>query len=265
MFDPKAEKYAIAFIDFLGTKEFINSDSDNQFLKAFRIMSDIALTGCKRLLAEDGVSVKMFSDNIVLCKKVNYADVDPDNAHAKALISVIAATSYIQYYALDKLGLLIRGGFGVGDLYIDELMVWWKALVSTYTIESTLSIYPRVVFDPEAIETIYGKAIIANKWMAKDEDGFYYIDFLQIHWASFSKAAREKAYNKFNYENQKQIDNFKGKYSIISKRYWHQSYLDKKNIQFIVADVYSTSPTDIKIATPPTPRTVDPTATTPDV
>ena len=82
-------------------------------------------------------------------------------------------------------GLLIRGGITIGYCFSDNLMVWGKALVRAYEIESTIAIYPRIVIDPFADELF---DFLANskykKIICRDFDGLYFIDILFLPQAS---------------------------------------------------------------------------------
>ena len=64
-------------------------------------------------------------------------------------------------------------------------MVWGKALVRAYEIESTIAIYPRIVIDPFADELF---DFLANskykKIICRDFDGLYFIDILFLPQAS---------------------------------------------------------------------------------
>ena len=262
---PKTEEYAVAFVDFLGTVDLISRDTDGKLLVEFRAVCSIALNACKELLKEEDVCIKMFSDNVVLCKKVDSSLSNQDRAKALALMNVATATALLQYFALDKMGLLIRGGITIGELYIDELMVWGKALIDAYKVESTLAIYPRVVFDPSIIDTAVGQAVTHRDWIVKDEDGLFYLNYIKMIWETKDKDYRDEAYRQFWINNRRQIDFNKKNHRIIAKRYWHESYLNRISLHFMVSDVIKTKDNTNKSNEPPTPLTVDPTPPTPDV
>ena len=49
-------------------------------------------------------------------------------------------------------GFLIRGGVTHGNLYIDDTLVWGKALLDSYYMEDHIASYPRVVVDEKVKE-----------------------------------------------------------------------------------------------------------------
>ena len=81
-------------------------------------------------------------------------------------------------------GLLIRGGITLGYCFSDDFMVWGKALVRAYEIESTIAIYPRIVIDPFADDIFdFLTKSKHKKLICRDFDGLYFIDifYMQQH------------------------------------------------------------------------------------
>ena len=56
--------------------------------------------------------------------------------------------------ASDSVGWMLRGGVAIGQLYIDEVMVWGKALLTAYELEDKVANYPRVIIDEDVVNEI---------------------------------------------------------------------------------------------------------------
>lgn len=224
---PKTEEYALAFVDFLGAKDLIYQDKDDSMLASFKTVCSIAVSACRKLLQEEGVGIKMFSDNIVLCKKIDINEENILRAKSQAIMQVATATAFLQYFTLKNLGLLIRGGITIGSVYIDDLMVWGTALIDAYNIENSLALYPRVVFDPVVINSPVGQAVTQRDWIVRDQDGLYYLNYIKMVWETQDQKTRKAEHKKFWISNRQQMAKNEGKHSIIAKRCWHESYLDR--------------------------------------
>ena len=86
-------------------------------------------------------------------------------------------------------GVLLRGYVTVGDIYLDENVVFGPALVRAYELESELARFPRVIIDPVLYEDILRESagstsrtgslgIHAVDGMLKfDADGMRFIDY----------------------------------------------------------------------------------------
>lgn len=65
----------------------------------------------------------------------------------------------------------------IGYCFSDNFMVWGKALVRAYEIESTIAIYPRIVIDPFADEIFdFLTKSEHKKLIYRDFDGLYFVD-----------------------------------------------------------------------------------------
>lgn len=80
------------------------------------------------------------------------------------------------------LGILIRGGTTVGDLYQKDNIVFGNAMIDAYKIENEVSNYPRISISQKAIESIITfepiKGTLLN-FYAEDFDGITFLDFLE--------------------------------------------------------------------------------------
>jgi hypothetical protein len=230
----KTSKYVVAYIDFLGVKRMIEEDQDGSLLVQFWVLCSAAIERCKKICGDDTdntVEVKMFSDNVIFCKKV-IGDNSKDEVKAIAHISVTA--SYFQYFAFDYLGLLVRGGISIGQLYIDPLMVWGQALLNAYNIENKIALYPRIVFDPYYASSDIGKVVINRRPFIKDSDGLYYVDYLTDAWSTLNQKDRQKNYDDILVLNMSELFKYKNDISIFQKRKWQETYMSSAYLRNMI-------------------------------
>lgn len=154
----KTDECIVAYIDLLGASEAIKNDVDDVNLNTVNYLVHAAQDLCSVEFPEGIGSFKsiVFSDNIVFSHSLG--DLSRIQKQ-KTIHGLLAIASMFQFVAL-QVGILIRGGISMGDLYLDNHLVWGKALVSSYQLEKTTAIYPRVVVDEDVFEFI-----------SKDEDG----------------------------------------------------------------------------------------------
>ena len=171
--DIKNTLSVISFLDILGGKHIIEQNADESLNLVYKSYTE-AIARYKNMADPDFVlpNINIFSDNITVSCQL---DDNFDNA-LECIMSVIlfCTTLTAQFWAN---GLLIRGGITIGYCFSDNLMVWGKALVRAYEIESTIAIYPRIVIDPFADELF---DFLSNskykKIICRDFDGLYFID-----------------------------------------------------------------------------------------
>lgn len=142
----------VAFLDILGFQELTRSaykaNESHQFLENLRSALREAR---EHLEAEDAEaaggnatwSVRVFTDNVVLGIPI-IGDGESDLGLAFSLIG-------LYQYTLVQHGFFIRGGIAVGELYMDEDVVFGEALLEAYHAESHLARDPRVVLAPSAL------------------------------------------------------------------------------------------------------------------
>lgn len=84
--------------------------------------------------------VKAFTDNIVIGYPIYLGEPDAEAELGSVLLSV-------REYQLTMVnaGFFVRGGISIGQLYMDDEIVFGDALIDAYTAESTLARDPRIV------------------------------------------------------------------------------------------------------------------------
>lgn len=174
------ERY-VAFIDILGFKEAVyespeNAEKFNEITTALEHLSkvkDIAHTTVEHLKQSkeaidqalgiwQDVKVTTFSDNILISAANNFVG-----------LMAIGAYSCLVYNSLFANGFFARGGITKGDLFESNGVVFGKALIDAYELESKTSIYPRILISSSIIDDVK-KA--TGFYIEQDFDGSYFLD-----------------------------------------------------------------------------------------
>lgn len=234
---PKTEQYAVAFIDFLGVKEMMANDSDGKLLIVFRAACDAATHMCRKILSsdEEQITIKMFSDNVVLCRRV-YSPASHSDDIAGALRRVTMAASMFQFFILDTMGALVRGGVTVGQLYIDSMMVWGQSLVDAYRLENETAVYPRIILDPKLNEGDFCTGLLKDEAIALDDDGKYYLDYIHTVWKFHRPKSYEESLSRFQKTNFEEMSSHCDLPAVMQKRQWQERYLDRIWEMWLIAD-----------------------------
>lgn len=219
--------HAILYIDLLGTTHRIQSGKSVNSLSS---VQNIFYQFTQELLRQgvDLTQIKMqaFSDNVLMAKSVE----DAPDSRASGLNQMIYIAALFQLFSLLN-GWLIRGGITVGNLYLDDILVWGNGLIRAYEIESKYAIFPRIVIDKKQLDKLmpqYSANIIG--WTM--DNGFPIVDFLNcIHGA-------EIQIQHLNSSLKKIIDEADGIESVISKIEWMKHYYrewcQKKGLSCII-------------------------------
>jgi hypothetical protein len=225
-YDRETSQYIVAYLDLLGVTDKIGRDEGyqkiamnklhNLYTFSMKLASQIAIEGYQ------DIQFKIFSDNIIITKKLSEQS-DKRLLDIKCLLNCV---SHFQCSSVeDGVGWLVRGGITVGELFLDEIMVWGKALLKAYNLECRVAIYPRIVIDREILpEIILNKEL--SEYVLQDFDNEYFLNYLCIqHFGG------QFLMNGFTIMQ----DELNGKFteSIYQKFCWHMNYvnkeLDKKN------------------------------------
>jgi len=176
----------VAYLDLLGVKEKILNDDDSETnLTIIRQLYDEVIKFQKDkdpyLKIFQTCKFKIFSDNIVFIQELSNDPKDRIDI-IEGLFRIFGVVTNFQFFAFVNHGWLLRGGIVQGPLYLDDDIVWGKALVTSYYLEDTLAIYPRIIVD-EQLHQIIIKAVSPIKdqlRLRKDSDGYYYVDYLNF-------------------------------------------------------------------------------------
>ncbi len=181
------KRYAIAYMDILGTKEAIESCDAENLLNRFNsvfLIEDVIIKN--KLFCENNspVHVKIFSDNICVAEEIK----DEKYEHIQ-LAWLAERCRDFQRHVYENYGnFLMRGGITIGDLYIDDTFVLGSGLIDAYKLECEKAKYPRIIIDEKyaekSIEYLKDAHLRINNGkgkcaIVKDEDGVYFLDYLE--------------------------------------------------------------------------------------
>lgn len=123
------------------------------------------------------------------------------------------------------MGWLLRGGISIGQLFIDDVMVWGDALLTSYYLEDKVANYPRIIIDKSVVDEIIQDNKL-SEYMRKDFDNLYFLNFLNdCHFCG------EMLMNGFQIMQREAENNIDDK--TYQKFSWHMNFvnseLDRKN------------------------------------
>lgn len=175
----KLDNHIIAYIDFLGMKEKMNEKESAKSLYKLKYLLFNTESTAKSLSRINDISdfkIKLFSDNVVIALRVDEREI------RNQMCSLLNLIISIQFYSFMQFGFWLRGGVTIGELSIDDSVVWGTGLIEAYNIENQIANYPRVIISDLLIEK-YEKgndssAFPLNALIQKDDDGLWYLDFL---------------------------------------------------------------------------------------
>lgn len=168
--------YYVAFLDLLGAKNIIENDTADEHLNNIHNIYQSWKTILGNAISFEEIEIKIFSDNIFIATKC-------DGNHT--LYEFCKAVSCIIEHFV-KCGYKVRGGITRGGIFIDDLMIWGKALVAAYKLESCKAKYPRIIVNQNVAEEVKktcGKA----EWLKKEED-YHVLDYLRFPGADANRA-----------------------------------------------------------------------------
>ena len=174
------DNYLIAYIDFLGMKDRMETgDGFKTLFWLKEILKSVKgkATFIKSTNEIDDFIIKVFSDNIVIVQKMEN-DILNDQ-----IISIINLVALLQFEALFAFGLSLRGGITLGELSIDDSVVWGTGLIEAYQIENSIANYPRVVISQkmiDAYEKCKNTKIDLFTLIKQDNDGCWFVDYIKI-------------------------------------------------------------------------------------
>ena len=168
----KPKTYAIAYLDLLGTTSKISNDKNNLYLYTIHSIYNMAVksSGENGFWGFNRIETKIFSDNFVIAIPL---DSDNKAADVRCLLRFVAI---IQSYASISLDWLVRGGVTVGELYINNVLIWGQGLVRAYELENHIAVFPRIVIDRNVLELLGAD----NLFFCRDIDGWFYLNFLEF-------------------------------------------------------------------------------------
>ncbi|MHB9130420.1 MAG: hypothetical protein ACYDBB_04925 [Armatimonadota bacterium] len=196
---PTTEPSVVAYIDLLGTRretiDAFRQGKQNEYLRALvgtlDTMHNNILAGgseewspkeWKSFAKSNRWTVKAFTDNVIIHYPIRNVDSSPYVGEAE-IVDVLRMLSYAQFFLM-KSGYLVRGAIAIGDTYINDTVVFGKALIDAYIAESEVAIYPRIILTDSALEYVFRNLSgyvgyqLHDDWLLRDNDDIVFLNYL---------------------------------------------------------------------------------------
>ena len=188
----------IAFLDVIGFR-YIVSESDKKIGKKQEVIKRVSeailysISEIEEILgSESNLIYTHFSDSFVISIPVN------EKLHDAYKFSLLISTVVYEFL---RSNIFLRGGITRGQLIHNDKLLFGPAMNRAYELESHVAKYPRIIIDPNLIETepinmlnpheIYGykesNCLVPHVYLAKDDDGLLYINYFEPDKAFFLK------------------------------------------------------------------------------
>lgn len=223
---PEEKDYVIAYIDLLGTKELLlNNDSDKvfdtiyyAFVMACKFMPEIEPFQLEEL------KIKIFSDNILLAYPIgeDYSKESIYFAYKK-----ICRFLYLFLPMFINKGILFRGAITIGELSINEIMVWGKGLSEVVYLEENTAIYPRIILSESLLNVFSEYNLHDVQYEEKfcclvDFDNCVFFDFFDYNDILNTRKTLRLAKSHIN----EKISN-ENKPKVLQKYCWFKNYIQR--------------------------------------
>ena len=162
-----ATEHYVASLDLLAGKALIYNDEQFEHLNRINNIYTSWITIGKHATFAEKLKIKIFSDNIIIAT---------ENTGQRSLEDLLEFVGDMAEHFL-SCGYKLRGGLAKGELYIDDIFVWGKGLVSAYLLENDSAIYPRILISDSVYADISDRT--KNRMIIKDIDSLYYFNYLK--------------------------------------------------------------------------------------
>ncbi len=144
------DEHVVAFIDILGFRNFVKSGRVDSVVNDYQNI----LEKMRKFWSEAEIKKKfkstLFSDSIIISAELS-GDISTKRKVYKSLCIAIA---HLQVEMLSK-DIWIRGGVSHGKMKFktgNDTLIYGKAFVNAYELETNVAKFPRVVIDPDSID-----------------------------------------------------------------------------------------------------------------
>ena len=167
----------------MGSKEKIEID-EKSFINSLKEVFRDSIALCdgynKSKYKKAEYFYKIFSDNICLYAELPRAtNSDTKRDRWNNIVFMLLLLSAIQYSAIMKQKILMRGGIAIGNLYCNEDFIIGKSLSKAYTLESKEAIYSRILVDKDIPNDKFcHESNNLKRFLEKDTDGNFMLDYL---------------------------------------------------------------------------------------
>lgn len=180
---PMMAKCYCAFIDVLGFNKKIEdsfkSKNEHDLFLRFHSVANPFLKQMNEDLKDSYLCAKVFTDNIVLA----YPLIS-DDGESEFGFTIWTLLEYQLHMALE--GFFVRGGLAIGDLFMDDYMVYGTGILNAYGLENKIARDPRIVLSDEVTERLRShlkfyanpKSSPQNHHVLIDADGKAFLNYL---------------------------------------------------------------------------------------
>jgi len=176
-YNRKAEIYIVAYLDLLGIKNRIKEKEQCELaMNKLHNLYTFSMDTTKEIQIQENkdIKFKIFSDNIIIAKKISVEK----KQRVRDIKSLLMCTGHFQELAAsDSVGWMLRGGITIGELFIDDVMVWGEALVKAYYLEDKVANYPRVIIDDNVVKEIEDCKLLED-YICRDFDDLHFLNYL---------------------------------------------------------------------------------------
>ncbi|MFN4056402.1 MAG: hypothetical protein ACK4GU_16200 [Alishewanella aestuarii] len=118
---------------------------------------------------------------------------------ANALFIILMRLQAIIFNCFSSKGIFLRGGISTKYCYIKDEFAVGEGLIAAYKAESSLAIYPRIVFSEEvladqqlksSIDTLSNLMYGGQNIIKRGDDGVYYLDYLGYNLSTIDLSLR---------------------------------------------------------------------------
>jgi len=225
-YNRKTDTYIVAYFDLLGVASRIKAEKENQEVSMNKLYNlytfSMDLTRKIQIKGNQEIQFKIFSDNIIIAKRIS----EEKKKRLEDINCLLSCAAHFQELAAsDSVGWMLRGGITIGQLFIDEVLVWGEALVKAYYLEDKVAVYPRVILDSNITSEIIDNSAL-REYMRKDFDDLIFLNYLNnCHFCG------EFLMNGFELMKEEVVGRWDER--MRQKFSWHMNYinaeLDRKN------------------------------------
>lgn len=173
--EKKIANHYIAYFDILGYKAFFEDKENDieKFLKdTLSLAQDMKIETKRASESTFELSYKMFSDNCIIVT---------DQTNKEALKYLVHFIAVLQIRFLAEYSIPIRGAISLGEVYLDDNIVFGKGLIDVVNLESKEAKYPRIILSQTTINEEIIKEINDSEGIIKqDHDKLYYVDYFTL-------------------------------------------------------------------------------------
>jgi hypothetical protein len=188
---PQLKPSIVVFVDILGYKQLIETGKEKGTIQDIFQHLYSALEEAREFISPETklepfskpeplqYAMKCFTDNIVIGFPISSFDSEFELGSTIVNISIFQIKMTLSNY-------FVRGGIAIGDLFIDDYVVFGPGLTEAYELESKFAISPKIVLSNQTKQLVdkhlgyYASKVNCPycHTLAIDSDGTYFINYL---------------------------------------------------------------------------------------